>query len=273
MPSPDTFAKETKRDISQMPAGVLTSKELRDEFSQATFFSATDGNHGRGRCLEPPTVLARNVFIRMPVGSTENRRRHIEDEGAGVHHREGKLRRLCQDGGRGGQTRGARRGHQDTAWEGYEEIPSWIMQGYSTMADEAVEQFEGIPPCVCPGRRGEPGRRRGGILCQQVMKKNHSGYGSGGSRACSLPLQRRRGGRRGDPHCGRRNAHHHGRPVLRANQYHFLGYLKEPCDRLPGGERRCGQKRHAHAGAPFKGDPRWFQVSPAQPRSAPWPPS
>ena len=23
---------------------------------------------------------------------------------------------------------------QDTAWEGYEEIPTWIMQGYGTLA-------------------------------------------------------------------------------------------------------------------------------------------
>lgn len=30
---------------------------------------------------------------------------------------------------------------QDTAWEGYENIPTWIMQGYGTMADEANEQF------------------------------------------------------------------------------------------------------------------------------------
>lgn len=30
---------------------------------------------------------------------------------------------------------------QDTAWEGYEEIPTWIMQGYGTMAAEAVEQL------------------------------------------------------------------------------------------------------------------------------------
>ena len=30
---------------------------------------------------------------------------------------------------------------QDTAWDGYEEIPSWIMQGYGTMAMEAGEQF------------------------------------------------------------------------------------------------------------------------------------
>ena len=30
---------------------------------------------------------------------------------------------------------------QDTAWDGYEEIPSWIMQGYGTMASEASEQL------------------------------------------------------------------------------------------------------------------------------------
>ena len=30
---------------------------------------------------------------------------------------------------------------QDTAWDGYEEIPSWIMQGYGTMANEAADQL------------------------------------------------------------------------------------------------------------------------------------
>ena len=30
---------------------------------------------------------------------------------------------------------------QDTAWDGYEKIPSWIMQGYGTMANEAAEQL------------------------------------------------------------------------------------------------------------------------------------
>ncbi len=31
---------------------------------------------------------------------------------------------------------------QDTAWEGYEKIPGWIMEGYGTMASEAVEQLK-----------------------------------------------------------------------------------------------------------------------------------
>ncbi len=31
---------------------------------------------------------------------------------------------------------------QDTAWEGYEEIPTWIMQGYGTLALEADHQLQ-----------------------------------------------------------------------------------------------------------------------------------
>lgn len=35
---------------------------------------------------------------------------------------------------------------QDTAWPGYEEIPGWIMQGYMTMALEAVQSLGDIVP-------------------------------------------------------------------------------------------------------------------------------
>ena len=42
------IAKETGKDVSELPYSVLTSEQLRKEFGQATFFTATDGNHGRG---------------------------------------------------------------------------------------------------------------------------------------------------------------------------------------------------------------------------------
>ena len=32
---------------------------------------------------------------------------------------------------------------QDTAWPGYEEIPAWIMEGYTTIAWELFQQLEG----------------------------------------------------------------------------------------------------------------------------------
>ena len=40
--------KQTKKDVSELPYQILTSKALKEEFGQATFFTATDGNHGRG---------------------------------------------------------------------------------------------------------------------------------------------------------------------------------------------------------------------------------
>ena len=42
------IAKQTGKDVSELPYNVLTSEALRKEFGQATFFTATDGNHGRG---------------------------------------------------------------------------------------------------------------------------------------------------------------------------------------------------------------------------------
>ena len=42
------IAQQTGKDVSDLPYSVLTSEALREEFGQATFFTATDGNHGRG---------------------------------------------------------------------------------------------------------------------------------------------------------------------------------------------------------------------------------
>ena len=37
------IAKQTGKDVSDLPYQVLTSEKLREEFGQATFFTATDG--------------------------------------------------------------------------------------------------------------------------------------------------------------------------------------------------------------------------------------
>ena len=42
------IAGEMGRDVSEMNYDYLTSEAFRKEFGQATFFTATDGNHGRG---------------------------------------------------------------------------------------------------------------------------------------------------------------------------------------------------------------------------------
>lgn len=138
------IAQQTGRDISELPYDILTSDKLRREFGQATFFSATDGNHGRGVAWAAKR-LGQKAVIRMPKGTTQRRLDNIRAEGAEVTIEELNY----DDCVRMAAAEAAKTEHgvivQDTAWEGYEDIPSWIMQGYGTMASEADEEFGGRP--------------------------------------------------------------------------------------------------------------------------------
>lgn len=135
------IAKELGRDISELPYNVLSSDKLREEFGQATFFTATDGNHGRGVAWAAKR-LGQKAVVRMPKGTTKTRFDNIAKEGAVVTIEEVNY----DDCVRMAAAEAAQTEHgiivQDTAWEGYEEIPSWIMQGYGTMVMEADRQLK-----------------------------------------------------------------------------------------------------------------------------------
>ena len=134
------IAQELGRDVSEMTYGYLTSEKLREEFGQATFFTATDGNHGRGVAWAA-NRLGQKAVVHMPKGSAKSRFDNIAREGAQVTIEEVNY----DDCVRMAAAEAAQTEHgvvvQDTAWEGYEEIPAWIMQGYGTMAGEAAEQL------------------------------------------------------------------------------------------------------------------------------------
>lgn len=135
------IAKELGKDISQLPYNVLSSEELRKEFGQATFFTATDGNHGRGVAWAAKR-LGQKAVVRMPKGTTKTRFDNIAKEGAEVTIEEVNY----DDCVRMAAAEAAKTEHgiivQDTAWAGYEEIPSWIMQGYGTLVLEADKQLK-----------------------------------------------------------------------------------------------------------------------------------
>lgn len=137
------IAGEMGRDVSEMNYGYLTSPAFREEFGQATFFTATDGNHGRGVAWAA-NRLGQKAVVHMPKGSTKPRFDNIAKEGAQVTIEEVNY----DDCVRMAAKEAAETEHgivvQDTAWEGYEEIPSWIMQGYGTMASEAAEQLRQV---------------------------------------------------------------------------------------------------------------------------------
>ena len=134
------IAGEMGRDVSEMTYDYLTSQKFLEEFGQATFFTATDGNHGRGVAWAA-NKLGQKAVVHMPKGSTKTRFDNIAKEGAKVTIEEVNY----DDCVRMAAAEAAETPHgvvvQDTAWEGYEEIPSWIMQGYGSMAGEAAEQL------------------------------------------------------------------------------------------------------------------------------------
>ena len=135
------IAKELGRDISQLPYNVLSSDKLKEEFGQATFFTATDGNHGRGVAWAAKR-LGQKAVVRMPKGTTKTRFDNIAKEGAEVTIEEVNY----DDCVRMAAAEAAKTEHgiivQDTAWAGYEEIPSWILQGYGTLVLEADKQLK-----------------------------------------------------------------------------------------------------------------------------------
>lgn len=134
------IAGEIGKGMEEMNYTYLTSEQFRKDFGQATFFTATDGNHGRGVAWAA-RQLGQKAVVHMPKGSTKTRFDNIAKEGAAVTIEEMNYDDCVRLAA--AEAAGTEHGVvvQDTAWDGYEEIPAWIMQGYGTMAEEALEQM------------------------------------------------------------------------------------------------------------------------------------
>ncbi|MGX9756207.1 diaminopropionate ammonia-lyase [Clostridioides difficile] len=135
------LAQRLDTDISELGYEKLTSDEIKEKLGEITFFTATDGNHGRGVAWTANKLGQKSVVL-MPKGSSEFRLNKIKGEGADASITDlnyDDAVRLANDYAEADD-------HgvmvQDTAWDGYEEIPAWIMQGYGTMAQEAIEQLK-----------------------------------------------------------------------------------------------------------------------------------
>ena len=126
-------------DIGQLPYDRMTSKETREKLGDITFVTATDGNHGRGVAWTANRLGQKSV-VYMPKGSALERLENIRALGS-----DASITELNYDDAVRLANQGAEKYGwvmvQDTAWEGYEDIPRWIMQGYTTLALEAAEQL------------------------------------------------------------------------------------------------------------------------------------
>lgn len=133
------LAQILNKDISELPYKKLISNEVREELGKITFVTATDGNHGRGVAWTANKLKQKSV-VYMPKGSSLTRLENIKNESA-----EAYITDMNYDDDVRLAAKYANEHDgviiQDTAWEGYEDIPTWIMQGYGTMALEALEQL------------------------------------------------------------------------------------------------------------------------------------
>jgi diaminopropionate ammonia-lyase len=138
------LAQKLDKDIFEVPFPILKSDEIREELGDLTLTTTTDGNHGRGVAWMAKQ-LGYKAVVYMPKGSTQNRVNHIAEMGAEVSITDWNYDDTVRYTSEVAQKNGWEV-IQDTAWEGYEDVPKWIMQGYSTIAQEIIEQLQGVRP-------------------------------------------------------------------------------------------------------------------------------
>ncbi|GGK78988.1 pyridoxal-phosphate dependent enzyme [Ornithinimicrobium pekingense] len=122
-------------------------RQTLDRHPGAHLVTATDGNHGRAVARTARELgTSATVFVPdvMP-GSTAAR---IADEGAQVVRVDGDYDVAVRAAAEHADADPGRELVQDTAWDGYEEVPQWIVEGYRTLLAEVDEALGRQPDLV-----------------------------------------------------------------------------------------------------------------------------
>jgi diaminopropionate ammonia-lyase len=120
-------------DMERLRALIATLSSIQ-------LVTATDGNHGRALAriaslLDLPSAVFVPAVVRPDVASA------IAAEGATVTWVNGSYDDAVAAAARAAEQNPAAELVQDTAWNGYEEVPRWIVEGYSTLFREAESQL------------------------------------------------------------------------------------------------------------------------------------
>lgn len=110
----------------------------------AHLVTATDGNHGRA-VARMARELGTDATVFVPMVMPEHTRHLIASEGAQVVPIEGDYDHTVRTAAEYAEAQASRALVQDTAWEGYQEVPGWIVEGYETLVAEVDEEL-GDPP-------------------------------------------------------------------------------------------------------------------------------
>ncbi|MGD8201073.1 diaminopropionate ammonia-lyase [Ornithinimicrobium sp. W1679] len=121
-------------------------RQVLDRTPGAELVTATDGNHGRA-VARTARELGTTATVFVPAVMPASTAALIEGEGARVVRVDGDY----DDAVRAAADHAAATGGelvQDTAWEGYEDVPGWIVEGYRTLVEEVDEQLGRRPDLV-----------------------------------------------------------------------------------------------------------------------------
>jgi diaminopropionate ammonia-lyase len=125
-----------------------TIDELRfavEPLGPLTLACATEGNHGRA-VARMARLAGLHAHIVVPEHVAAPRVDAIRDEGARIETVDGTYEDAVA---RSAELIGERTlVVSDTAWPGYEQIPEWVIEGYSTIFEEIEEAGAGAPDVV-----------------------------------------------------------------------------------------------------------------------------
>ncbi|MBL1214041.1 MAG: diaminopropionate ammonia-lyase [Ignavibacteriae bacterium] len=132
---------KTKLELNdkEISLAELKSKKIKKKLGDIKFAAATDGNHGMGMAWAAKQAGFDSI-IYVHKNTTQPRINAIKNNGAEVVIVDGTY----DDAVRKATADSKKNGWQvisDTSWENYEDIPKWVMQGYTTMFSETQEQL------------------------------------------------------------------------------------------------------------------------------------
>lgn len=126
------------KDIEEVDFNYIR-RHAAEEIGNIPFITATDGNHGRGISWAAKQ-LGQKAIVYLPKDSAKRRVEVIREAGneaivTDVNYDETVKMAINKAKEIGGYM------VQDTSWEGYTDVPTWIMQGYTTMGMEVIDQL------------------------------------------------------------------------------------------------------------------------------------
>ncbi len=138
------IAQKSRKPGNELSFALFQQASVRAHLHETTLVTATDGNHGRAVAWAAQQLGCKAV-VYMPRDTASARVAAVAGHGARALKIDGSYDDAVHLAAQHAEQHGWIL-VQDTAWPGYEEIPTRIMQGYLTILHEACEQMAGETP-------------------------------------------------------------------------------------------------------------------------------